>query len=129
MKTKLILALGFVSLLGTGARAADEAAKPAAAKPAAAKPAAAADKAAEKPAAGAEKKIDWEHMSKAERKKYMKTTVLPKMKALFVEFDAKHYKSFNCATCHGDKAAEVKFKMPNPQLPKLPQPTDQAGFM
>jgi hypothetical protein len=123
MKTKLILALGFVSLLGTGARAAEEAAKPAGAKPAAA---------ADKPAAAAadgEKKIDWEHMSKADRKKYMKTTVAPKMKALFVEFDAKHYKSFNCATCHGDKAAEVKFKMPNPQLPKLPQPTDQAGFM
>jgi len=34
-----------------------------------------------------------------------------------------------CPTCHGDKAAEKKFKMPNAELPKLPAPTDRAGFM
>ena len=32
-------------------------------------------------------------------------------------------------TCHGDKAVENKFKMPNAELPKLPAPTDRAGFM
>jgi cytochrome c553 len=118
MKTNLILTLGCLSLLAGGALAADEAAKPAA--PAAAAPAA---------APGGAKKIDWEHMSKAERKKYMKSTVFPKMKATFQEFDAKAYKSFSCATCHGKKATETNFKMPNPELPKLPQPTDRAGFM
>lgn len=80
-------------------------------------------------APAADKKIDWDHMSKAERKKYMKTTVLPKMKALFVEFDAKQYKRFNCETCHGKDAADKEYKMPNPDLPKLPQPTDRAAFM
>ncbi len=50
------------------------------------------------------------------------------MKKLFVGFDKK-YKSMTCMTCHGEKAAENKYKMPNPQLPKLPAPTDRQGFM
>jgi hypothetical protein len=93
--------------------------------------AAAADPAPAAPAAPAAdgKKIDWAKMSVAEKKKYMKATVLPTMKKLFVEVDPKRYKSMNCATCHGKKAAEVKFKMPSAELPKLPGPTDQKGFM
>ena len=54
------------------------------------------------------------------KKKYMKTTVLPTMKKLFVAFDKKHYSKMNCETCHGKKAAENKFKMPSAELPKLP---------
>jgi hypothetical protein len=73
-------------------------------------------------------KIDWEKMNENARKKYMKTTVLPEMKKLFVGFNKK-YKDMSCATCHGEKASETKFKMPNPELPKLPGPTDRAGFM
>ena len=80
-------------------------------------------------AAAPAKKIDWETMKFEERKKYMKSTVLPKMKAVFQEFDAKDFKKFSCETCHGKKATETNFKMPNPELPKLPQPTDRAGFM
>jgi len=95
----------------------------------AAKPAAAAD--AKKPAAAAAdaKKIDWDKMTVGEKKKYMKSTVLPQMKKLFVAVDKKHYAKMNCQTCHGEKAADNKFKMPSEELPKLPQPTDQAGFM
>jgi hypothetical protein len=73
--------------------------------------------------------IDWDKMNGAERKKYMKSTVLPEMKKRFVAFDAKHFKNMSCATCHGEKAAENKFKMPNPELPKLPGPTDRPAFM
>ena len=80
------------------------------------------------PSAGA-KKIDWAHMSPAEKKKYMKTKVLPEMKQAFQAYDAKNYKKFTCATCHGEGATDGKFKMPNPKLPKLPAPTDRAGFM
>ena len=80
------------------------------------------------PSAGA-KKIDWAHMSPAEKKKYMKTNVLPEMKKAFQAYDAKSYKKFTCATCHGEGATDGKFKMPNPKLPKLPAPTDRAGFM
>ena len=68
-------------------------------------------------------------MSTDEKKAYMKKTVLPTMKKLFVAVDKKHYAAMNCQTCHGKKAAENKFKMPSAELPKLPQPTDQAGFM
>jgi len=124
MKRVSVLALGLVSfssfafssfafssfaLVGS-ARAADPAPAPAA-------------------AAAPDKKIDWEHMSVPDKKKYMKTTVLPALKKDFQTYDAKTYKKFSCVTCHGDGATDGKFKMPNPKLPKLPGPTDQAGFM
>ena len=79
--------------------------------------------------AAAGKKVDWEHLSLAEKKKYMKATVLPEMKKAFQAYDAKSFQKFNCATCHGDGATDGKFKMPNPKLPKLPSPTDRAGFI
>jgi hypothetical protein len=88
----------------------------------------AADGGAGAPAAAAEKKIDWEHMTVAEKKKYMKTKVLPEMKKAFIAYDAKTYKKMNCATCHGDGATDGKFKMPNPKLPKLPPPTAGSDF-
>jgi hypothetical protein len=88
----------------------------------------AADAGAPAPSASAEKKIDWESMSVADKKKYMKTTVLPEMKKVFVAFDAKEFKKMNCATCHGDGASDGKFKMPNPKLPKLPKPTAGSDF-
>jgi hypothetical protein len=128
------IAVGLVSLfclfsLGA-ARAAEPAAKPAdAGKPAVAAPAAADAGKPSAAAAAAAKKIDWEKMTTSQRKSYMKKTVLPEMKKKFVAFDAKKYKEFSCQTCHGEKASENKFKMPNPSLPKLPQPTDRAGFM
>ena len=85
---------------------------------------------AAKPAAAADaKKIDWDKMDVKQKKEYMKKTVLPTMKKLFVAVDKKHYANMDCKTCHGDKAVENKFKMPSAELPKLPQPTDQAGFM
>jgi cytochrome c553 len=74
------------------------------------------------------KKVDWENMSHDQRKKLMKVTVLPELKKAFQSFDPKKYKKFTCETCHGDGATDGKFKMPNPKLPKLPQPTDRAAF-
>ena len=106
--------------------AAPAATKPAAA-PAAAKPSMQGEAApaakAEAPAAAPEKaKIDWDKMSKAERKKYMKATVLPAAKKMFAAYDAKKYSKVTCATCHGaDGTGNGKFTMPNPELPKLPK--------
>ena len=117
MKTTLTLALGIFCVAGV-ALAADPPAP--AGKPA--------DDAAAAPKLPARSTIDWDKMSFAEHKKYMKATVLPEMKKLYVGFDKK-YKSMSCATCHGGKAAENKFKMPNAELPKLPAPTDRPGFM
>ena len=115
-----VVSFGLVSLIATATfAAADEKAKSAAPAPAAPSP--------EAVAAG--KKINWEKMDENAKKAYMKKTVLPTMKKLFVAVDKKHYSSMNCQTCHGEKASERKFKMPAPELPKLPQPTDRAGFM
>ncbi|HMF43697.1 MAG TPA: hypothetical protein VKQ32_23645 [Polyangia bacterium] len=128
MKTMSAVSFGLVCLLATATFAADEKAKPAA--PAAAPTTATPPPAAPSPAAvAAGKKIDWAKMDENAKKQYMKKTVLPTMKKLFVAFDKKRYANMGCPTCHGDKAAEKKFKMPNAELPKLPQPTDRAGFM
>jgi len=110
------LSLGLFSFVGVAA-AADQ--------PAAGKPVIDATVAPKLPARS---KIDWENMNVGQRKKYMKATVLPEMKKLFVGFDKK-YKSMTCLTCHGEKAVENKYKMPNAGLPKLPGPTDRQGFM
>jgi cytochrome c553 len=129
MNKFLVVSLGIAGLLGTAATsvAADApAAKAEAPKADAAKPEG--PKVSQK-AIDAGKKIDWSKMDENAKKKYMKSTVLPEMKKLFVAVDKKHYAAMNCQTCHGEKAVENKFKMPNPTLPKLPQPTDRAGFM
>ncbi len=118
-KTTLALLLGLFAFVGTALAADPPAAAPG-------KPAIDATTPPKLPARNT--KIDWEKMSVTARKNYMKKTVLPEMKKLFVGFDKK-YKDMSCATCHGEKAAETKFKMPNPDLPKLPQPTDRQGFM
>ena len=68
----------------------------------------------------------WKDMKADQRKEYMKTVVLPKMKEEFVAFNAHAYGDMNCVTCHGDSAKNGSFKMPNPKLPKLP--SDEAGF-
>jgi len=79
--------------------------------------------------AAAAKTVDWEKMTLDEKKKLMKAKVLPELKKAFQTVDPKRYKTFTCATCHGDGATTGKFKMPNPKLPKLPAPTDREGFM
>jgi len=68
----------------------------------------------------------WKDMKADQRKEYMKTVVLPKMKEEFVAFNAHAYGDMNCVTCHGDSAKDGSFKMPNPKLPRLP--SDEAGF-
>jgi hypothetical protein len=98
-----------------GARAADP--KPAETKPA--------DKAAGAKVVGPPE-VAWKDMTPEQKGKYMKEVVTPKMKPAFQAFDAEEFKKFGCPTCHGDKAKEKKFKMPNPGLPALPG--DQAGF-
>ena len=117
MKTATMTFLMAAALtFGLAARA-DEAAKPAAPAGHMMKPAAK----GEAPAIPEKAKIDWEKMSKDERKKYMKATVLPAAKKMFAGYDAKKYSKVTCATCHGPGAADGSFKMPNGELPKLPK--------
>jgi len=114
MKIISAVALAAICLIGAASAQAADAGAP---------------KAEAAPADGGAKKIDWEHMTVPEKKKYMKVTVLPEMKKAFQTFDAKTYKKFNCGTCHGDGATDGKFKMPNAKLPKLPAPGNRDAFM
>jgi hypothetical protein len=62
---------------------------------------------------------EWDKWSRDQKLAYMKTAVMPKMGALFHDFDAKTYAEPRCNLCHGSGAKEGNFKMPNPELPKL----------
>jgi hypothetical protein len=56
----------------------------------------------------------------------MKSAVMPKMGPMFHDFDAKTFAEPRCALCHGAGVKDGTFKMPNPDLPKLPATPD--GF-
>jgi hypothetical protein len=71
--------------------------------------------------------FDFDKLSFDEQKEFMKKNVMPAMKKAFQEFDAEHYKVFNCKTCHGKDPEKVKFKMPSPDLPKLDFKALEAG--
>jgi hypothetical protein len=70
--------------------------------------------------------VAWKDMTHAERADYMKRVVLPTMKPLFAAWEPDDFARMTCAACHGADAKEREFKMPNPDLPKLP--ADAAGF-
>jgi mono/diheme cytochrome c family protein len=64
--------------------------------------------------------VAWKDMTYAQKKAYMKDAVQPTMKPIFQAFDGKKFKTFNCATCHGQDGAERKFKMPSNDIHPLP---------
>ncbi len=61
----------------------------------------------------------WDDLDHEQKKAFMKEKVLPKMKEVFSEFDAKRFADVKCTTCHGPGVKDDKFDMPNPKLPKL----------
>jgi hypothetical protein len=67
-------------------------------------------------------------MNHEQRAAFMKQTVVPTMKPLFQEYDAKRFGEFNCKTCHGAGVADGSFKMPNPALPVLPSMDKFGAF-
>jgi thiol:disulfide interchange protein DsbA len=68
----------------------------------------------------------WDKLMFPQHLEVMKTHVMPRMGAQFAKFDATHYGKMTCVTCHGENPRDRKFKMPNPDLPKLPM--TPAGF-
>lgn len=67
----------------------------------------------------------WKDMNLEQRTEFMKREVMPKAKAVFVAFDEAKFKDMDCATCHGDGAADGSFEMPNPKIKALPA-TEEA---
>ena len=65
--------------------------------------------------------INWEKMDRSERMAHMKQVVFPAMKTAFQTVDPKKYANMKCVTCHGAGAKDDSYKMPNPQLMKLPR--------
>jgi hypothetical protein len=70
--------------------------------------------------------VPYEQMSHSEKKQYMKDVVMPKIVPLMQKFDPKGFKEVKCVTCHGMGAKDGTYKMPCPQLPKLP--ATREGF-
>jgi len=64
--------------------------------------------------------IDWETMSRSEKKQYMKDVVMPKMQKVMHDFDPKKFKKVKCETCHRKGSGDATYKMPDAKLPKLP---------
>jgi hypothetical protein len=69
---------------------------------------------------------EWDKWSHEQKLAWMKAGVMPKMGALFHDYDAAKYADPKCGLCHGAGAKDGSFKMPNPDLPKLPTTPD--GF-
>lgn len=66
--------------------------------------------------------VKWADKTFDQRKEWMGIEVMPKMKALFKEYDEAQFKGFNCNTCHGDDAKDRNFAMPSDSI--YPLPTD-----
>ena len=75
----------------------------------------------DEPEKAAPAKPQWGGMNPDQQKDYMQAVVVPKLGASFKGFDAERFAETNCMTCHGPKAKDGKFAMPNAALPKLPK--------
>jgi len=62
-------------------------------------------------------KVAWSELDHRQRAVFMKRVVMPTMKPLFVAFDPKTFRDFDCTTCH---VSDRDFQMPNPRLFVLP---------
>jgi hypothetical protein len=110
---------------GSGSSAGSAAAAPAAGSGSAATASAGSGSAAA--GSGAEEQSAFDKLSHEDKVKLMKEHMTPEMKTAFQGFDAKKFATFNCKTCHGKDPAKTKFKMPNPELPKLDVAALRAG--
>lgn len=67
----------------------------------------------------------WKDMNADQKMAFMKSTVLPRAKKLFGDFDPQKYAVVNCHTCHGKGSEDGSFEMPNPDIKALPA-TEEA---
>jgi hypothetical protein len=72
--------------------------------------------------------LTYKDMTKDQRALFMQQTVMPTMKPLFQEFDAKAFAQVTCRTCHGSGVTDKSFAMPNADLPRLPAMENFPAF-
>lgn len=72
--------------------------------------------------------VPFDQLDQDQRAQFMKEKVVPAMKPVFQNHDAKAYADFGCKTCHGKEAEKGHFDMPNPELPKIGKSTDWSKF-
>lgn len=65
--------------------------------------------------------LKWADKDFKQRKEWMGVEVLPKMKALFKEYDEAQFKGFGCDTCHGEDGKEKNYEMPTDSIYPLPE--------
>lgn len=60
---------------------------------------------------------EFDSLSPGDKLQHMKMVIVPEMKTVFTGFDAEEFADFGCSTCHGARARQGNFEMPNPDLP------------
>jgi hypothetical protein len=63
--------------------------------------------------------VPFDKLDHEQKVAFMKQKVVPEMKPLFQNHNAKDFAEFGCKTCHGEDVKDGHFDMPNPKLPKL----------
>ena len=63
--------------------------------------------------------VPFDQLDHDQQKEFMGQKVMPAMKPIFQHHDPHDFAKFQCETCHGKGAAQDRFDMPNPELPKL----------
>lgn len=58
----------------------------------------------------------WADLDRAGKVRFMKERVLPAARQLFATYDPERYAAIDCTLCHGDRALEGDYRMPNPDL-------------
>ena len=66
-------------------------------------------------------------LDRGQKLEVMKQKVMVAMATAFRTHDGNRFARFDCATCHGPGAAQDRFDMPNPQLPRLVRHELSAG--
>jgi hypothetical protein len=68
----------------------------------------------------------WSEMSHEDRGTDMVMRFEPVFRVIFEAHDAEAYDHFDCASCHGEAAAEREYAMPAPDLPPVPPANSDA---
>src|ERR1019366_33184 len=64
--------------------------------------------------------VPWARMTAQQKQDYMRSTVMPEMRALFVRFDPHRYPKMGCSPCHMRTTGSPDYRMPNLDLPLDP---------